>query len=253
MISIFFSPRGTTKRTARTILGHSQPVTERDLLGSPLREDLILPPGEPVLVAMPVYSGQIPVLCRQQLRGHLKGQGNPAIAVVVYGNRAYDNALAELQDILEEAGCPVVAAAAFIGRHSIFPQVAAGRPDSTDLALMAGFGAKCRDKLAAFRPETHIPLTVKGEHTYHAPRRSAFHPSCNNNCMKCLACANACPAGAISRETPWLTDNDKCISCGACIFLCPTQARQYRGEDYAAAAEAFAQRCAQRRSPEMFL
>ena len=253
MISIFFSPRGTTKRTARAILGYGQKVEERDLLGRPLKEDLVLPPGEPVLVAMPVYAGQIPVLCRRQLKAHLKGNGNPAVAVAVYGNRAYDNALAELQDILEEAGCPVVAAGAFIGRHSIFPKVAEGRPDQADLALMAAFGDKCREKLAAFDPAAHVRLDLPGDHTYREPGRVPFHPSCNDRCMKCYACANTCPAGAIPMETPWITDGEKCISCGACVFLCPTQARQYRGEAYEAAAGAFAVKCGQRREPELFL
>lgn len=253
MISIFFSPRGTTKRTARAILGYGQKVEERDLLGSPLKEDLVLPPGEPVLVAMPVYAGQIPVLCRRQLKAHLKGSGNPAVAVAVYGNRAYDNALAELQDILEEAGCPVVAAGAFIGRHSIFPKVAEGRPDQADLALMAAFGDKCREKLAAFDPAAHVRLDLPGDHAYREPGRVPFHPSCNDRCMKCYACANTCPAGAIPMETPWITDGEKCISCGACVFLCPTQARQYRGEAYEAAAGAFAAKYSQRREPELFL
>ena len=206
-----------------------------------------------MLVAMPVYAGQIPVLCRRQLKAHLKGSGNPAVAVAVYGNRAYDNALAELQDILEEAGCPVVAAGAFIGRHSIFPKVAEGRPDQADLALMAAFGDKCREKLAAFDPAAHVRLDLPGDHAYREPGRVPFHPSCNDRCMKCYACANTCPAGAIPMETPWITDGEKCISCGACVFLCPTQARQYRGEAYEAAAGAFAVKCGQRREPELFL
>ena len=98
MTSIFFSPRGTTKKTARAILGHQEKVLERDLLGRPLTEEWTLPAGEPVLVSMPVYAGRIPSICREMLLAHLKGHGNPAIAVAVYGNRDYDDALVELQD-----------------------------------------------------------------------------------------------------------------------------------------------------------
>lgn len=253
MISIFFSPRGTTKKTARAIAGHEGPVQERDLLGRPLTEDLEVPAEEPVLVTMPVYAGRIPQHCFEQLSAHLKGHGGPAIAVAVYGNRDYDDALTELQDLLEGNGFHVVAAGAFIGRHSIFDHVAAGRPDEADLAAMADFGQRCREILSAYNPGgDHAPIAIKGSHDLPSHKRVPFHPSAGDRCMKCNACANACPAGAIPKETPWVTDNDKCISCGACIYLCPTQTRQYRGEAYETAARGFEAKCAKRREPEVF-
>lgn len=253
MIALFFSPRGTTKKTARAIAGHDSPVQERDLLGRPLTEDLEVPAEEPVLVAMPVYAGRIPRICREQLSAHLKGRGGPAIAVVVYGNRDYDDALTELQDLLEGNGLHVVAAGAFIGRHSIFDHVAAGRPDEADLASMAAFGERCREVLAAYTSgRDHTPIAVKGSHDLPPYKTVSFHPTAGDRCMKCNACANACPAGAIPKETPWVTDESKCISCGACIYLCPTQTRQYRGEAYEAAAKMFEAKCAPRREPEVF-
>ncbi len=253
MIALFFSPRGTTKKTARAIAGHDGPVQERDLLGRPLTEDLEVPAEEPVLVAMPVYAGRIPQTCREQLSAHLKGNGGPAIAVAVYGNRDYDDALTELQDLLEGSGFHVVAAGAFIGRHSIFDRVAAGRPDEADLAAMANFGQRCREVLAAYTPGgDHTPIAIKGSHDLPPYKTVSFHPSAGDRCMKCNACANACPAGAIPKETPWVTDESKCISCGACIYLCPTQTRQYRGEAYEAAAKMFEAKCAPRREPEVF-
>ena len=238
MIALFFSPRGTTKKTARAIAGHDGPVQERDLLGRPLTEDLEVPAEEPVLVAMPVYAGRIPQTCREQLSAHLKGHGGPAIAVAVYGNRDYDDALTELQDLLEGSG---------------FHVVAAGRPDEADLAAMADFGQRCREILAAYTPGgEHTPIAVKGSHDLPPYKTVSFHPSAGDRCMKCNACANACPAGAIPKETPWVTDESKCISCGACIYLCPTQTRQYRGEAYEAAAKMFEAKCAPRREPEVF-
>ena len=253
MIALFFSPRGTTKKTARAILRDFGPVEERDLLGRPLTEDLAVPAEEPVLVAMPVYAGRIPRHCFEQLSAHLKGGGGPAIAVAVYGNRDYDDALGELQDLLEGNGFHVAAAGAFIGRHSIFDRVAAGRPDEADLAAMADFGRRCREVLAAYAPGgDHPPIAIKGSHDLPPHKKVSFHPSAGDRCMKCGACANACPAGAIPKETPWVTRDDRCISCGACIYLCPTQTRQYRGEAYEAAAKGFEAKCARRREPEVF-
>lgn len=253
MTSIFFSPRGTTKQTARAILGQAGPVEERDLLSRPLREDWLLPAGEPVLAALPVYAGRIPGVCRDMLRGRLRGSGSPAVAVVVYGNRDYDDALLELRDLLEEQGFRVVAAGAFVARHSIFTRVAADRPDGADRALMARFGARCREAVAAFDPAApHTPPAVPGSRNYRKAGRVPFHPECSDRCMKCGACARSCPAAAIPPEEPWRTERDKCISCGACIHLCPTEARQYRGAVFEAAARGFEALNARRREPEVF-
>ncbi len=54
------------------------------------------------------------------------------IPVVVCGNRSFDNALAELNHILEKNGCHSIAAAAVIARHSFSHVLAAGRPDDED-------------------------------------------------------------------------------------------------------------------------
>lgn len=163
MTSIFFSPRGTTKKTARAILGHQEKVLERDLLGRPLTEEWTLPAGEPVLVSMPVYAGRIPGICREMLLAHLKGHGNPAIAVAVYGNRDYDDALVELQDLLEENGFCVIAGAAFVAQHSIFTKVAAGRPDEDDRPAHGGVWRHVPGKALRIRPGRAHPDPYKGK------------------------------------------------------------------------------------------
>ena len=59
-----------------------------------------------------------------------------AVAVVVYGNRDYDDALLELRDWCVAHGFVPVAGAAFIGEHSYSRPdrpIAGGRPDNPDL------------------------------------------------------------------------------------------------------------------------
>ena len=91
-----------------------------------------------------VYAGRIPAISAESLR-HFTGKHTPAIIVCTYGNRAYDDALLELRDIVEEQGFIVVSAGAFIAQHSIFPHVGTGRPDIRDIAEATGV-----------RPKKHI-------------------------------------------------------------------------------------------------
>ena len=45
-------------------------------------------------------------------------------------------------------------------------------------------------------------------------------------CIKCGACADECPRGAIYEgENTYIIDQDRCMECGACAELyCPTGA-----------------------------
>lgn len=61
-----------------------------------------------VLVGVPVYAGRVPNVLLKYLNS-IKGNGAIAVAVVVYGNRNYDDALIELKDILQSRDFKVIA------------------------------------------------------------------------------------------------------------------------------------------------
>ena len=121
-----FSPTGGTKKVADAIAaGFCAPVVEMDLT----KEDSSVTLGEndALMAVLPVYAGRVPQISLERLSA-LKGSGQKAVAVVVYGNREFDDALLETKNALESNGFQVIAAAAFIAEHSIVRSIAAGRP-----------------------------------------------------------------------------------------------------------------------------
>ena len=50
---------------------------------------------------MPVYAGRVPALAVERLKG-IKTSGVKCVIVAVYGNRAYEDALVEMQDVATE-------------------------------------------------------------------------------------------------------------------------------------------------------
>ena len=247
---IYFSPSGTTKKIVNQIAaGIQKEWRECDLLAQrePMPE---LGPDDLLIAGAPVFAGRIPSPCAERLRG-VRGDKTPAIIAAVYGNRDYDDALLELQELLEGQGFRVIAAAAAIAQHSIFPDVAAGRPDEEDLRQLQNFAGKCA-KLLESLPQPGRP-SVKGHAPYRAPAPVPLKPSADRSCTRCGACAIICPTGAIDPRYPQETDKERCISCTACIAACPQHARAFRGPAYKIAKAGFVKKFSARKEPEFFL
>jgi ferredoxin len=171
------------------------------------------------MVVLPVYAGRVPQISLERLSA-LKGNGQKAVAVVVYGNREFDDALLETRAALEASGFHVIAAAAFIAEHSIVRSIAAGRPDAEDEALCRQFAA---DVMA--KADDAVPVQVPGNSPYKELKPSAFHPAASEGCIKCGVCAQQCPVDAIAMDDPSQTNNDLCINCMRCVEACPVSSR----------------------------
>lgn len=93
---------------------------------------MTLPADTVAVIAAPVYGGHAAPTAVKRLET-LRGEGTPAVVVAVYGNRAFEKAVAELAELAVRQGFVPVAAGAFVGEHSYStPEtpVAAGRPDA---------------------------------------------------------------------------------------------------------------------------
>lgn len=208
---------------------------------------------EPVVVAAPVYGGRIPAIVAEKLK-ILQGSGRKAVTLAVYGNRAYEDALLELNNVMKESGFTVIASAALVARHSIVPEVAAGRPDALDAAEIYDFARKVLTKLISLNnteaemsadaalTEEHgyaknAQVTVPGNYPYKDSMKVAATPVCGSDCDQCGACAAVCPMGAISGAEEEAeasteagsgikTNLGECILCMACVARCPKQARK---------------------------
>lgn len=248
----YFSATGTTQKVVWKIGSHfSSDAGRRDILKEPFTSPETVDGDTLAVIGMPVYSGRIPELCVEML-GKLKGKNTPAIAVVVYGNRDYDDALLELTEILTGNGFFVFGAGAFVAQHSIFPRVAPARPDQSDMRRIAEFSKQCEAKLQQVTGG-EAPVQVKGNSPYKKAAPVPLKPSAGKECNVCGACARACPTGAISKDNPLVKNKALCISCAACIAACPQKAQAFRGVPYKLFGMLFERKCSPRREPEVFV
>ena len=257
----YYSPTRTTQRVLAAI---AEGVGARTLTDV----DLTLPDAKTrsvrqsqddlVLFGAPVYAGRVAATATGRLR-RVRGWGTPAVLVVVYGNRAFEDALLELADLAQSTGFLPVAAAAFIGEHSYATDaipIALGRPDAKDLARATAFGQTIGSKLRGLGSHESLPpLAVPGHRPYRVGhQQSDVAPTTLADlCTRCGICTDVCPVGAITVGDTVVTDRRACTLCCACVKDCPNGARVMEDEGILRTARWLAADYGVRKEPEIFL
>jgi ferredoxin len=258
---IYFSPTRTTKKIVEEIargieadkvehIDLTLPGEKMQTFG-PMQDDL-------VVIGAPVYGGRLPAEAVHRLQ-RLTGTDTPAVIIVVYGNRAFEDAILELRDLALAQGFRPVAGGAFIGEHSFShgaTPIAHGRPDEDDLLRARKFGVSVRKKMGSMKPTDQIPLLRVPGNSPYKERRLLSHSAPvvgEALCTRCESCVEVCPTASIALEDTIRTDSRTCIACCACIKQCPVGARAMDDPEIRRIAQWLSTSFRQRKEPETYL
>jgi ferredoxin len=214
--------------------------------------------NEMVLFGAPVYAGRLPEVASKRL-SRFTPAGAPAAAIVLYGNREYEDALVELGDLVTGTGCVVIAGGAFLGEHSYStPEqpIAVGRPDEKDREKAVEFGRQIMELFESIsKPDDVTPPDLPGNRPY---RKMVNHPKAppetdTDLCNLCGICVSRCPTGAITLHGDLETTAADCILCCACIKACPQQARALTDPHMKRITAWVSKKAAKRKEPETFI
>ena len=257
----YFSPTGTTQKIVDAIARGMEIANKKTI-------DFTLPQGNPeqlpafndelVILGAPVYGGRLPGEAVKRL-SKLKGKNTPAVVVVLYGNREFEDALLELKDLAVNQGFIPVAGAAFIGEHSYSsPEtpIAVGRPDADDIAKAEDFGKEIIKKLDSIKE-------LKDENSVKVPGNTPYKDInfSSNDCAKsdmdictqCSTCVTVCPTNAIADDDNYTTNPELCILCAACVKACPENARYIDSERVKKASKWLTENFKTPKQPEIFI
>lgn len=251
-----FSPTGTSRKNMMAVVKGLNPdeAMHNDYTYNNIKKETTLngelSSDDLALFSVPVYGGKVPPTALERM-GQVRGENTPAILLVTYGNRNFEQVLVQLADFVRERGFRPIAAAALVGEHSYsnaqYP-IAVGRPDAVDLSSAEKFGKQIATKLRETdkkdwdidiannmpqleTPETSLRAFVAFVQEYTRQQQinsvKAYPAASPEACSHCGECVTLCPTQAIATGREEVTDATRCIRCCACVKGCPTGARTF--------------------------
>lgn len=263
---IFVSPTGNTKEAVRAIAkGIAKKVSDGDFFTidiTPMdeREGVYdFGPEDVVVVGSPTYAGRIPNKLLPYYEEAIIGNGALGVSVVTYGNRAYDDSLKELSNIMLTNDFKVVSAVAVPTEHAFVPELATGRPNDEDLQKLFEIGLDIGSKILksdtskevsmigrsseGISSEDDILARIPGrnpdEMQYYVPKKEDGEPAVflkampktdTSKCDGCGECKYICPMGCFTNSVT--EPEGVCIKCQGCVYVCPNGAKYFDNEDF---------------------
>ncbi|MDT3843030.1 MAG: EFR1 family ferrodoxin [Bacillota bacterium] len=270
--AVYFSPVANTKKVVEAV---AKVMAAR--LAVPMEVlDFTLPAArthsysfgsdELVVFGVPTYAGRVPNKVLPFVKELFHGEETPAVPIVTFGNRNYDDSLAELRNELEHNGFRTFAAAAFSCRHVFSNKINLLRPDQADMKVLSEFAEKAAQKLKDARKTEDLgsPVQVKGNDPvgpYYRPLGTDGQPAVflkakpltnPERCDECGLCAEVCPLGSIDPKDVYSVPG-VCIKCMACVRKCPQRAKYFEDEAFLSHIAMLDQNYTKRKEPEVFI
>ena len=208
--AVYFSATGRTRKVVTTLANAIAQTLELPLetvdftLPAAREETYAFTDKDLVIFGTPTYAGKVPNKLLPFVQTGFAGNGALAVPVVTFGNRSFDNSLAELCASLENAGFHTIAAGAFACQHAFSDTLAAGRPDREDMTVLAQLGAAVVTKLGKMT-EIPAPVQVDGDADapYYRPLGLDGEPKTSSRPSRRPTGANAPAAACARRSARW--------------------------------------------------
>ena len=250
VVAAYFSPTGNTEKLAKAMAEAAaeaaglQPETLDFTYPNAREKTYEFGPDDLLIIGLPVYAGRLPNKILPFVQEKIEGDNTLSLPFVCFGNRAFDDGIAELVYELKNAGFRPAAAAAFATQHAFATSLAAGRPDEADIedakAIALGLWKSVQKAGSA---EDFAELTVDGNTPpgpYYRPKRVDGEPAVflkakpltdEEKCVRCGTCARVCSMGSIDSEDVTNVPGI-CIKCQACVSRCPMGAKYFDDPDF---------------------
>lgn len=267
--AVFFSATGNTKKVVSMIAERIAKNLNLDIekidftLPQNRIEKTSFQPTDIVVFGTPVYAGRVPNKILPHVQEGFAGNGALAVPVVTFGNRNFDNGLIELRNELENNGFHTIAGAGIACSHSFSQKIGPGRPDESDISIMEKFADELSSKVKNL-DEIPAMIAVRGDDPvgpYYTPLGADKKPAKflkakpktdPSKCNGCKICADVCPMGSISADSPHEVSGI-CIKCQSCVKKCPQDAKYFDDEAFLSHVKMLEENYSRRAQPETFI